>query len=262
MSSWSVWRARFDERSERPLPEIPDLRWLPPRARLRLASTVARLQAGETGEGRIVGEVRRHGLGDGHLHACMARFVAEEGRHARILGMVVRALGGSERPHAWAARAFTGVRGAIGPRTKLLVLAAAETVAGPLYEALAQVAPHPSLAGAFGQIASDEALHLAFQVDVQRMLHPEGLRRRAFRWAWRAATDGAALVALAEHAPTLSALGADVGSVRRAMRGEALRLDAAMQAPGSPGALERCPEPAQREPGLVCGKGRPARAAA
>jgi len=202
----TFWRQWFERNAMRPFPKLEDP-GLPAEIRDRLASTLARLQAGETGEGRIAHEVRKAGLGDADYHRAIELFVREEGRHAKILGLAVRALGGRPIPTAWAAQSFKAVRGVFGPRTKLLVLLAAEVIAIALYRSLQSSMPNGSLADVLREIGDDEEAHLAFHCDFFRTQTNTRPRLWLFRLAWAPCAAVCCAVVLLDHGATLRTLG-------------------------------------------------------
>ena len=71
----------------------------------------------------------------------MAYFVEEEHRHANILAMCVRLLGGTLVKKNWTAGLFVFARRLIGLRLKVLVLLAAEVVGLCYYHLLAVQLP-------------------------------------------------------------------------------------------------------------------------
>lgn len=218
MADWSVWVRWFEDNGARPWPAIDGGERWGPALRARVAETLATLQAGETGEGRIAHEVHKHDVGDPAWRACLPPFLAEEGQHALHLGRCLKHVGGAPRLDAPAARLFTTARRAIGPRTKLTVLFAAEVVAIGLYEGLADAIGPSGLADTLLRIRDDEVAHLAFHATFfHERVADDPLRRAAFVAAWRAGTRLAAVAALADHGPTLAALGGDPAAVRRRM---------------------------------------------
>jgi hypothetical protein len=206
---WAAWRNHFQRNRRRPLPppSIPDE--LPGRTAAALAWSLARFQIGETGEGRIVGAVARTSLPgvDDEYRVALALFIAEEGRHARILAGLVRTLGGELLASTWTERAFVHVRRLAGIRTKLLAMFAAEVIGIGFYEALAFALPPGPVRGALRSIAADERAHFAFHRRFFRVQAPGGWRRVLFRCAWIVAASAAGLVVLWDHRRSLKTLG-------------------------------------------------------
>lgn len=231
---FSAWRDHFETNATRPMPDLrAAATGLPPALVPLLASTIARLQAGETGEGRIVNQVRQHGLGDAAYRECMRLFVAEEGRHAAILGRAYKALTGHpaldghparERDH-WTARYFTVGRRLIGPRTKIVVLLAAEVIAVRFYEAMSDALPEGALKDVLAQIRNDEVGHLEFHTDFFVAEASSPARRAAFRAAWWPTASACCAVVLGDHGATLKALGIDRAALFREMLGTIGHID-------------------------------------
>lgn len=219
----SHWRAYFEGRSERPRPALDDLPEIPPRLRAHLAGSLARFQLGETGEGRIVGDLRRRadawGLHADYLEA-LRLFIAEEGRHAAILGTAVRALGGHTLQRTWSADVFARVRRVAGPGLELLVLLAAEVAALCFYGTLVERLPSGPLRTALAEIAGDEAMHLRFHVGFLRSTLPSPIARRAVATLWAGLGMAAGAVVVADHGATLRQL----GTTRRAVLERAMEL--------------------------------------
>jgi hypothetical protein len=162
---WSEWRQRFESNRRRPEPAVEvGNEAIPSEWVDVLASSLARFQAGETGEGRVVHQVRqtRWSSIDDDYREALRLFVAEEGRHARLLGRAVKALGGRPVQKAWTERAFRMGRSAVGVRTKLVVLWAAEVGAVVGYGALVARLPPSGIAATLQQLVEDERGHLAF----------------------------------------------------------------------------------------------------
>lgn len=137
----------------------------------------------------------------------LALFIAEEGRHARIMASLVGALGGRLLASTWSERLFVRVRRLAGIRTKLLVLYAAEVVGIGFYATLAAALPAGEARRALEQIAADEQRHFAFHRRFFRIQAPDGWRRALFRCAWIAVAVGGAAVVLWDHRQTLRVLG-------------------------------------------------------
>lgn len=212
------WHAYFAGRRDRPLPRLDDLPEIPPELRTCLVGSLARFQLGETGEGRIVADLRRRtgarALPPDYLEA-LRLFIAEEGRHATILGMAVRALGGHPLRRTWSADAFAHVRRLAGPGLELLVLLAAEVAALSFYGALVEHLPAGGLRAALDEIAGDEAMHLRFHVEFLRSSLPSPSMRRAVATTWAGLGIAAGTVVVADHGATLGKLGTSRQAVLR-----------------------------------------------
>jgi hypothetical protein len=161
-----AWLAYFSS-NERPDTSIvgPCGVALAPHARAELAHSLARFQLGEASGGRIAGEVetaRDPGL-DAPSRRAIQLYVLEEGRHARELYLLVRALGGQPLTRHWSSDWFRRVRRCLGLRTKLLTMAAAEVVGIVYYSALRDRVPCAALRRTLGLIAREETRHLDFQ---------------------------------------------------------------------------------------------------
>jgi rubrerythrin len=210
------YRERFESNARRPLPIVapPDL---PAVVRTALALSLARFQAGETGEGRIAHEIDRVRIAtvDEDYRAALKLFVREEGRHARILGEMARALGGRPLGATKSQSMFTSARRLAGVRTKLLFLLAAEVVGIGFYGALARALPPSPLRDALREIMRDEELHLDFHADFFRAETRSPLERAAFRAAFVAIVAGASAMVIAIERETLAHLGISRATLAR-----------------------------------------------
>ena len=140
---------------------------LDPRLRAELAGSIARFQLGEASGGRIAREVET--AADTALDPASRRaiqlYVLEEGRHARELYGLLRALGGQALTQHWSSDWFRRVRRCLGLRTKLLTMAAAEVVGIVYYSALRDRVPCEAVRLTLGVIACEERRHLDFQAE-------------------------------------------------------------------------------------------------
>ncbi|WAS92789.1 hypothetical protein [Nannocystis punicea] len=193
-----------------------DAEGVPEAWRAPLGRSLAIFQVGESGEGRIVREIERSRLGgiDADYRAALKLFVKEEGRHARILAAMVRALGGSLRRTAWTDRLFVHGRRLLGLRLKLLVLLAAEVIGIGFYGLLAGRLGGCPIGQVLREICGDEEAHLEFHCAFFRLQTASPWRRALFSAAWFAVAAAACAVVLIDHRPTLRALAID-GAPRR-----------------------------------------------
>ena len=158
--TWAEWRSHFEGNSTRKLPGITAAE-VPEAWRGALVRSLARFQLGEAGEGRIARQIDSallQGI-DADYRAALKLFVAEEGRHARILALMVGALGGALLRETWTARLFVHARRLAGVRFKLLVLLAAEVIGIGFYGMLAARLPPGSMRAALEEMCADEAAH-------------------------------------------------------------------------------------------------------
>ncbi len=191
---------------------------IPRELRACLAQSLAHFQLGETGEGRIVADLRRRAiawkLSPDYLES-LRSFIAEEGRHAAILGAAIRTLGGRPLSRTWSSTLFGRVRRLAGPGLEMLVLLAAEVAALSFYGTLVERLPVGPLRTALREIAGDEALHLRFHVEFLRSALPSAAHRRGVAAAWAGLGLAASAVVVADHGATLARLGSSRRAVLR-----------------------------------------------
>lgn len=208
--TWSGWRRHFERNALRPLPQQPHGDPTPhtPAQRAALVRSLAVFQRGETGEGRVAREVD-HVAYDGvddHWRAAIKLFVAEEGRHARILGDLVRGLGGQTVEHTWTESAFRHGRGLMGVRLKLLMLMVAEVVGMTFYRLLGEQLVDGPVRRALTQICDDEVFHLSFHAAFFRTQATGPLKALLFTAGWWGVGLVGMAVVVVDHARTLRAL--------------------------------------------------------
>ena len=225
---WTQWRSYFEMNARRALPEAPrDIDRIPPGWRAPLCASLARFQLGEGGEGRIAREIERAQMAriDEDYRAALKLFVKEEGRHARILAGMVRALGGELLGKSWSERLFVAGRRALGLRLKLLVLLVAEVVGLGFYALLAERLGGCSLGASLREIAEDEAQHLEFHADFFRTQVRGGATRWLFRGCWWTVAGLACAVLMVDHRGTLAALEIPRRRAARRLLGLVTRVD-------------------------------------
>jgi len=215
-ANWQEWKRFFANRSERQLPELQDTRCYSdvPES---VARSLAIFQLGESGGGTVVEQARRSKIDgiDEHYADAMELFVNEEHRHAEILAICVRNLGGKLIRKNWTASLFVYARRLIGLRAKVLVLLAAEVVGICYYHLLATRLPESRLKSMLAQLVNDERSHLHFHCNFLRAQTRSSWKRILFVLMWRLAMTAAAVVVLVDHFRTLKDLKLSISTVWR-----------------------------------------------
>lgn len=198
--NWARWQQFFKRRSERQLPELDtseDYSALP----ASLAKSLAIFQLGESGGGTIIEQARQSRIDDidSNYANAIQLFVDEEHRHAEILAICIRNLGGNLIRRNWTSSLFVFARRLFGLRLKVLVLLAAEVVGICYYHLLAARLPPSRLKSLLAQLVNDERAHLHFHADFLRTQTQSAWRRVVFVCAWRMTMLAAALVVLIDH---------------------------------------------------------------
>lgn len=217
---WSHWREHFEDQATRPLPSLDDaFTAMASDERTEIARSLAKFQLGEAGEGRIAHEIDGVHLPtlDADYRRALKLFVAEEGRHARLLGLAVKHLGGRLLARTWTERLFVFGRRLLGVRLKLIVLLAAEILGLTFYGLVVRVLPRGSLRTLLRQICRDELFHLRFHADFLGS-QAQGIGGRLLlRGALWLVCLSAAAVVLLDHLGTLRATRVSAAAVFRRM---------------------------------------------
>ncbi|MFT5680401.1 MAG: hypothetical protein ACI8RZ_001307 [Myxococcota bacterium] len=237
---WSSWLSHFTTSARRPLPDLSAMPMLPDGAGKALAASLAIFQLGESGEGRIAHQIDHTELSgiDDDYRAALKLFVAEEGRHARILGRMVRAMGGELLEKSWTEAVFRHGRRMMGVRLKLLVLLAAEVIAIVFYGALTPSLPHGPLRAALEEITADEDHHLQFHAQFFATQTTTALSRTVFRILWWAGASAACLAVAWDHRATMRLLGAPWSLLVSGAIREIRRVEVAVLQPAEPQSAE------------------------
>lgn len=212
--NWVRWKRFFAARSDRRLPtlfdpgdytDVPD----------SVAKSLAIFQLGESGGGTIVEQAINsgvRGIDDDYVQA-LSMFVEEEHRHAELLAICVRNLGGSLISKNWTASLFVFARRLIGLRLKVLVLLVAEIVGICYYQLLASRLPAGRLRSLLSQIVTDEHSHLTFHCSFLRTQTKTRWRRLLFMGVWRLTMFAAAVAVFIDHRAALRDLNLSPGLV-------------------------------------------------
>lgn len=171
--AWLVW---FRHNRARTSAEVPEPVVLPRELHDALVHALQVFQLGEAGEGRVAKEAARSAdpVLDAALVECVDLYIREEGRHARELLVVLRAMGVEPLRRTTAEKLFRWTRRAMGLRQKMLTIAVAEIVGVVFYGLVRDRIAHSALADTAARIAADEAAHLDFQAALFRafLAHP------------------------------------------------------------------------------------------
>jgi hypothetical protein len=142
----------------------------------------------------------------------------EEHRHANILAMCVRLLGGTLIRENWTARLFVFARRLIGLRLKVIVLLAAEVVGICYYQLIALHIPPSRLRSQLLEIVEDERSHLYFHCDFLRSQTKKRWHKQLFVLIWRTVMACAAVVVALDHRTAIRDLDIGLGTVLQRWR--------------------------------------------
>jgi 4-hydroxy-3-methylbut-2-enyl diphosphate reductase len=262
------WVRHFRANAESP-DEIP---WDNPQRlsaseRAAVLRSIQIFQLGESGGGsRLLRAAekysRRHD--DRPYVKALRLLVAEEQRHAELLGRFLSREGTAVITRQWTNGVFRRVRNLIGLELMLSVLLAAELMARVYYAALNRAMEDPVLRAICRRILHDERWHVRFQCD--RLGQMRVARRAPFamltRWAERLGFRAVCLAVWFNHAPVFRAAGIgfrafwrkadrEVATAHRLI-GRAARLDRVVDAATSIG-----PAPARRGGSIAAGTPAP-----
>ena len=218
-TQWKRFKYLFEQRANRPLPPLEaDLDYTQlPRSLVR---SLAIFQLGESGGGTVVSQARASRLAeiDDNYTSALAHFVDEEHRHAGMLAICVRLLGGELIRENWTAKLFVFGRRLIGLRMKILVLLAAEVVGLCYYQLIASRLPPCNLRTWLLEIVADETSHLEFHCAFLRSQVRGPLSRFVFRSMWSSLMTASEFVVLIDHRRALRDLHISRSEVRARWR--------------------------------------------
>ena len=206
--SWRHWLDFFSARADRALPELSGQNGCDG-VPASVAKSLAIFQLGESGGGTIISQARRsrvEAIDDDYADA-MALFVREENRHAEILAICVRVLGGELIHENWTAKLFVWSRRLIGLRLKVIVLLAAEVVGICYYHLLASRLPSTDIGTWLSELVEDEKSHLQFHCQFLRSQVTNRRRRWLFVMTWRTTMLAAAIAVMIDHRAAIRDLG-------------------------------------------------------
>lgn len=195
-------------RLDRPEPEWDSPCTLPDSLRRDLGVSLSHFQLGETGGGTfLIREALGH-CGADDLEA-LQLFVREEGEHARLLARLVERMGGRLVKRHWSHRLFKVARRAGGFHFEIQMLLTAELVGTAYYEMIDRGVKDGPLNAALGLMLRDEASHVAFHLDRQKLRWSEWLplERTAWELQFQVLVLAALRAAWLDHGRCLRSLG-------------------------------------------------------
>jgi len=227
------WLEYFDARQGRELDAPFDAPFAERSGREAVARSIERFELGESGDGE---NLRRLAAltGDPSYARAIELFVAEEGQHARWLGVLRARFGGTRLESHWSDSAFVLLRHIGGLRREICVLLTAELIALTYYRVLPLAYEDPVLEAACARILLDERGHVAFHRATlnREFASMPSPARTASVLAWRAFVAGAAKVVAYDHREVLALAGVGRGGFEREIAERARRLARAVRCGG------------------------------
>lgn len=206
-----AWETYFRANASRRAPRHDAVLRLPEPMHGALVASLQRFHLGEAGEGRVANEARyaEETRDDASLVASIELYVREEGRHARELALLLRALGAKTLAGHPSEVLFRLGRRALGFRNKMIAIACAEVVGIYFYRLLRHRVPDAGVADLGALVASDEEAHLRFQCELfDTWLESESAVVRTATLAWAAfVLCAASLTFVVSHGALLRVLG-------------------------------------------------------
>jgi hypothetical protein len=229
-SPHAAWLRLFDDRSGRELDAPLDAPFRERPGREEVAASIARFELGESGDGERIRRLAAE-TGDPAYARAIELFVAEEGQHARWLGVLRKRFGGEKLTSHWTDGAFVALRHVGGLRREICVLLTAEVIALSYYRVLAQAYEDPVLAAACERILLDERGHVAFHRAALGLQFAEmrPAARTAAVLAWRAFVTATVKVVALDHRAVLALAGVSRREFELEVRARARRLAQAVR---------------------------------
>jgi hypothetical protein len=156
--------------------------------RRRVLPSIAIFQLGESGEGRHLFRAATQWAersGDFDYVAALKLFIAEEHRHAQLLGRYLDLAGHPRLKQNWTDGIFRRLRHLAGLELSITVLLSAELIAMVYYAALRKASGCPLLHAIARQVLEDECAHIRFQsqqVGRLRAAHPAWMTTALEGW--------------------------------------------------------------------------------
>ncbi|MDB6077455.1 MAG: hypothetical protein JWO82_1202 [Akkermansiaceae bacterium] len=218
----SYWLQHFDRNSRnRPEPDWHAPLHVEPHVLPKLIRSIAQFQLGDGGgPAHLIAWNRRKALApESRMTELIDRWFREEEEHSRLLGDLLKRLGGREIRSHWSFQLFCGLRKTLGVRFEIDALLLTEIVSHVYYKMLHRHGSDPGLRGTCRLIIRDESGHIAFH---RARLTSEGLasgKQHGALWAAAFRLRGvlAGTVLWVNHRETLLAMGASDAEFYRAI---------------------------------------------
>ncbi|HTY48899.1 MAG TPA: hypothetical protein VMB48_04315 [Steroidobacteraceae bacterium] len=214
----AIWLNHFENHATHPrsLPQGTDAS-LAGRERSLIAASIATFQLGECSQGRHLLAAARTAAGPGPVVRVLELLVAEERRHAELLGQFMDDHAIPRRRRHWSNSVFRALRRLGGLQGALSVLLSAELVGIVYYRALECATGCAQLRVLARMLVADELVHVAFEAELLRALWA---RRPALTLAacclQRLLLGGTALAVWASHRRVLRCAGHSARTFLRA----------------------------------------------
>jgi len=203
-----------------------------------VARSLARFELGESGDGERLQRLAAQ-TGDASYSRAIELFVAEEGQHARWLGVLRERFGAERLTSHWSDSAFVALRHLGGLRREICVLLSAEVIALTYYRVLALAYSDPVLQVACERILLDERGHVAFHRAVLSRefatMPPAG--RTLAVLSWRAFMSVTAKAVAWDHRAVLALAGVSRSGFEAEVRRSTRRLARMLRSPEPSAAL-------------------------
>jgi hypothetical protein len=212
MKNMQKWLKHFDEnRKNRPEPDWTAPLEMSGRPLELLRRSIQQFQLGDGGgPAYLIAWNRDLYLSDPSVKRLVDLWFREEREHSRLLGGMLRRLGGEEIKNHWSFSLFCGVRKLLGVRFELSALLCTEIVSHVYYKMLRKHGSDPALRDMCNLIIRDETGHIAFhrsRLAEESAEHP-GKYGVAWEWMLRMRAVMAGTVLWVNHRGALHSMGA------------------------------------------------------
>ena len=170
LADLAIWLNHFENHATHPRSLPPGIdATLARKERALIAASIATFQLGESSQGRHLLATAR-ATSPGPLTRVLELLIAEEQRHAELLGEFMDGHAIARRRHHWSNAVFRGLRHLGGLQGAVSVLLTAELVGIVYYRALECATACARLRVLTRMLVADELVHVAFEAELLRAL--------------------------------------------------------------------------------------------